>query len=119
MIVAGIPRKPLWEEALREAAASLEGGLKGLPSLKGFDADPDTIQYALHNAERAGVRRRVHFERRELGALRGRDFADQGLLATNPPWGERLDEQTSAAWLSRRPWPKSSHHLPALRHRSK
>ncbi|HCR78831.1 MAG TPA: 23S rRNA (guanine(2445)-N(2))/(guanine(2069)-N(7))-methyltransferase, partial [Alcanivorax sp.] len=26
-------------------------------------------------------------------------FADQGLLATNPPWGERLDEQTSAAWL--------------------
>lgn len=92
-------RKPLWEEALREAAASLEGGLKGLPSLKGFDGDPDTIQYALHNADRAGVRRHVHFERRELGALRARDFADQGLLATNPPWGERLDEQTTAAWL--------------------
>ncbi|MBF5058099.1 23S rRNA m(2)G2445 methyltransferase [Alcanivorax sp. 521-1] len=41
----------------------------------------------------------IHFERRELGNLRDRDLAAQGLMVTNPPWGERLDEQEQAAWL--------------------
>ncbi|MBM7334142.1 bifunctional 23S rRNA (guanine(2069)-N(7))-methyltransferase RlmK/23S rRNA (guanine(2445)-N(2))-methyltransferase RlmL [Alloalcanivorax marinus] len=92
-------RQALAEEALREAAASLENKAR-LPALKGFDADPDALKYARHNAERAGVESAIHLERRELGALRARDFASrEGLLVTNPPWGERLDQQEQAGWL--------------------
>lgn len=91
-------RRALWEPALEDAAASLRLPSM-LPAFKGFDADADTLKMAMHNAERAGVRGAIHFERRELGALRARDFAEQGLLACNPPWGERLDQQEQAAWL--------------------
>ncbi|MED5387653.1 MAG: bifunctional 23S rRNA (guanine(2069)-N(7))-methyltransferase RlmK/23S rRNA (guanine(2445)-N(2))-methyltransferase RlmL [Pseudomonadota bacterium] len=91
-------RRQLWEAAMAEAAESLRRPVPTL-SLKGFDADGRAIQLAQQNAERAGVRQAMHFERRELGALRPRDFADAGLLVANPPWGERLDEQQQAGWL--------------------
>ncbi|MFP1678740.1 bifunctional 23S rRNA (guanine(2069)-N(7))-methyltransferase RlmK/23S rRNA (guanine(2445)-N(2))-methyltransferase RlmL [Alloalcanivorax sp. C16-2] len=91
-------RQTLAQEALAEAAASLESPA-ALPALKGFDADNDALKYAQHNAERAGMAGAIHFERRELGNLRDRDLAAEGLVVTNPPWGERLDEQEQAAWL--------------------
>ncbi len=91
-------RRQLWEAAMAEASNSAERPVPTL-SLKGFDADLKAIQLAQQNAERAGVRAVIHFERRELGALRQRDFAEQGILLTNPPWGERLDEQEQAGWL--------------------
>ncbi|MCG8391637.1 MAG: bifunctional 23S rRNA (guanine(2069)-N(7))-methyltransferase RlmK/23S rRNA (guanine(2445)-N(2))-methyltransferase RlmL [Pseudomonadales bacterium] len=91
-------RRQLWQQAMDEAAASAENAVPTL-SLKGFDADHRAIQLAQQNAERAGVRQAIHFERRELGLLRARDFADGGLLIANPPWGERLDEQEQAGWL--------------------
>ena len=91
-------RRQLWQEEMAEAADSVRQPLPEM-SLKGFDVDGRAIQLAQQNAERAGVRQAIHFERRELGALRPRDFADQGLLVANPPWGERLDEQQQAGWL--------------------
>ncbi|MBF1801835.1 bifunctional 23S rRNA (guanine(2069)-N(7))-methyltransferase RlmK/23S rRNA (guanine(2445)-N(2))-methyltransferase RlmL [Alloalcanivorax profundimaris] len=91
-------RQALAQEALAEAAASLENPAP-IPALKGFDADNDALKFAQHNAERAGMAGAIHFERRELGNLRDRDLAAEGLMVTNPPWGERLDEQEQAAWL--------------------
>lgn len=91
-------RQALAQEALAEAAASLEKPAP-IPALKGFDADNDALKFAQHNAERAGMAGAIHFERRELGNLRDRDLAAEGLMVTNPPWGERLDEQEQAAWL--------------------
>ncbi|CUR48577.1 23S rRNA (guanine-N-2-)-methyltransferase rlmL [Alloalcanivorax xenomutans] len=91
-------RRALWEGLREEAAATLRK-VPSLPPLKGFDVDNRAIQYAMDNAERAGVRRLLHLERRELGALRQRDLGDTGLLVTNPPWGERLEERERSAWL--------------------
>ncbi|MED5240293.1 MAG: bifunctional 23S rRNA (guanine(2069)-N(7))-methyltransferase RlmK/23S rRNA (guanine(2445)-N(2))-methyltransferase RlmL [Pseudomonadota bacterium] len=91
-------RRQLWQAAMDEAAASADRPVPAL-SLKGFDADLKAIQLAQQNAERAGVRSAIHFERRELGALRPRDVAEAGVMVTNPPWGERLDEQDQAGWL--------------------
>lgn len=68
-------------------------------SLKGFDADDGVQRQARANAERAGVANLIHFERRELGQLRKRDFAADGMLVTNPPWGERLEDKARAGWL--------------------
>ena len=91
-------RRGAWERLCEEARAR-ETRPADL-SLKGFDADATAIRQATANAERAGLVECIHFERRELGALRGRDFAAaRGLVATNPPWGERLETGFRAAWL--------------------
>ena len=91
-------RRGVWER-LCEQAREEEIRPEGL-SLKGFDADPRALRQATANAERAGLAGVVHFERRELGALRRRDFAaPRGLVATNPPWGERLETGFRAGWL--------------------
>jgi len=91
-------RRQLWLDAQQEAGESANRPVPAL-SLKGFDADSKTLPLALQNAERAGVRNAIHFERRELGALRPRDFAANGIVVGNPPWGERLDEKQQAGWL--------------------
>lgn len=93
---------PAWQTLREEAREARRAAPQGL-SLKGFDADASVLQQARANADRAGVGALIHFERRELGALRARDFAGggqaTGVVVTNPPWGERLEEQQRAGWL--------------------
>ncbi len=89
----------LWDQLLEQARQAVRPAPEGL-SIKGFDADARALANAWANAERAGVADLIHFEKRELGALRPRDFgAGQGLVVTNPPWGDRLDDRFRAAWL--------------------
>jgi len=89
----------LWRQLREDATAARRAPPPGL-SRKGFDADASVLHQARANAERAGVGALLHLERRELGALRARDFAGHtGLVVTNPPWGERLEEQQRAGWL--------------------
>ncbi len=86
----------LWPRLLRaRPEAQVPEGL----SIKAFDADTDLLRAARANAEAAGVAEHIHFERRELGLLRKRDFAAGGHLVTNPPWGRRLEDRARAACL--------------------
>lgn len=97
---SGCPRT-IWP-ALCDVARAQARPLPAGVFLKGFDADADALRHARANAERAGVLADIHFERRELGALKARDFGDReraGKVITNPPWGERLENEARAAWL--------------------
>ncbi|MEY1661760.1 bifunctional 23S rRNA (guanine(2069)-N(7))-methyltransferase RlmK/23S rRNA (guanine(2445)-N(2))-methyltransferase RlmL [Isoalcanivorax beigongshangi] len=92
-----------WQTLRQQAQDARRSAPAGL-SLKGFDADASALAAAHANAARAGLGALIHFERRELGALRRRDFIARdavgtGLVVTNPPWGERLEEQERAGWL--------------------
>jgi 23S rRNA (guanine2445-N2)-methyltransferase / 23S rRNA (guanine2069-N7)-methyltransferase len=90
--------KDIWPalcEEARQRVIPLPAGIK----LKGFDADADCLRLAQANAERAGVAADIHFERRELGALRERDLGSDTMLISNPPWGDRLETVERAAWL--------------------
>lgn len=83
----------LWLDLLAAADRRAEAGLKTLPIIVGYDADRQAVHNALGNLERAGLRGRVHIERKPVCAARPRHPA--GLLVVNPPYGERLgDEQT-------------------------
>lgn len=53
----------------------------------GSDTDPRALEAAWHNASLAGVR--IHLEQRPLASLAPTD--PPGLIAMNPPYGERLD----------------------------
>jgi 23S rRNA (guanine2445-N2)-methyltransferase / 23S rRNA (guanine2069-N7)-methyltransferase len=83
----------LWRPLVNEAERRCEQGLRRLPSIVGYDIDRQAVRIALENIEHAGLRGHVHVERKAMTDVRPRHAS--GLLAVNPPYGERLgDEKT-------------------------
>jgi 23S rRNA (guanine2445-N2)-methyltransferase / 23S rRNA (guanine2069-N7)-methyltransferase len=86
----------LWARLRAEAAEREIRDAKRLPPVHGYDAAAAAVRAALANVERAGLRGRVHVEKRELMrcepvVVRGRS-PRAGILVVNPPYGERLGE---------------------------
>ncbi|KAB7622572.1 bifunctional 23S rRNA (guanine(2069)-N(7))-methyltransferase RlmK/23S rRNA (guanine(2445)-N(2))-methyltransferase RlmL [Alkalilimnicola sp. S0819] len=86
-------RPTVWNELLDEARARREAGLHSLPRISGYDADASAVRTALENVERAGLRGHVHIEKRELDDLQP-PAGEPGLVVVNPPYGERIGQQT-------------------------
>ncbi|MFH2005951.1 MAG: bifunctional 23S rRNA (guanine(2069)-N(7))-methyltransferase RlmK/23S rRNA (guanine(2445)-N(2))-methyltransferase RlmL [bacterium] len=82
----------LWQRLLSEARERRDAGLDRLPTIVGYDASAASVRRAIESVERAGLTGRVHIERRELSGCEPPPRCDTGLLATNPPYGERLGE---------------------------
>ncbi|MFV8753591.1 bifunctional 23S rRNA (guanine(2069)-N(7))-methyltransferase RlmK/23S rRNA (guanine(2445)-N(2))-methyltransferase RlmL [Nannocystaceae bacterium ST9] len=81
-----------WKRLVGEAERRRSEGLArlaGRSPLLGFDADSRTIRAAIACIEAAGLRGRVHVERRELADLVA-PAGEPGLIVCNPPWGERI-----------------------------
>lgn len=77
------------------ALAEARDGEKDLPlHFCAYDIDKNAITLALRHAERAGVRDKLHIQVRDVAELKSR-FSD-GCIVTNPPYGERLLNQTEA-----------------------
>ncbi len=87
------PRR--WEDLKEEATSRILPGLEA--PLVGIDADPMAIEAAQRNAERAFLTEdTIHFE---LGDARDAVApAATGWMVTNPPYGERLDEEDLEFW---------------------
>lgn len=83
-------RPEVWAGLLEEARIRHHAGLHRLGSLRGYDSNPAAIRVALACLERAGLAGRIHFERRELADCQPGRPEDRGLVAVNPPYGERL-----------------------------
>lgn len=83
--------RALWDTLLEEARARRAAGEVRMPPVIGYDADAAAVRAALANVERAGLRGRVHIERRALSACEPpRGAAVPGLVIVNPPYGRRL-----------------------------
>lgn len=65
------------------------------PLFFGFDSDAGVIQKARENARRAGVDRWITFQQGSVKSL-GPVPAEPGVLITNPPYGERLEDAEKA-----------------------
>lgn len=100
-----------WDEAYNEIKEKEEerhnkivenGNDKGI-RLIGFDIDKEVIKIAKENAKRAGVQDLIHFEVGDIKDLKDNinkviigiefDDKDKGIIITNPPYGERLEEK--------------------------
>lgn len=81
-----------WTKLVKEAEQRREAGLSALPSIVGYDQDPAAIKVAFANIERAGMLGKIHVEKRELNTFAPNAAAIPGLVAVNPPYGERLGE---------------------------
>ncbi|MGH8175509.1 MAG: bifunctional 23S rRNA (guanine(2069)-N(7))-methyltransferase RlmK/23S rRNA (guanine(2445)-N(2))-methyltransferase RlmL [Steroidobacter sp.] len=85
--------RALWSELIEEARARRETGASKRITLRGYDSDASAVRAALENIERARLRNFIHVERGELAELTRVSEAPTGLVATNPPYGERIGDQ--------------------------
>ena len=86
----------VWRDARMEA---LDREFRGRYQILGTDIDPESLAVAQSNAKKAGVEKLIEF--RSGDATRLPMPAAQGLIVTNPPYGERMLEQRQAQQLCR------------------
>lgn len=93
----------IWEKLLAEAKSRHLHGLKKIPPIVGYDADPKAVHGALANVAAAGLTGVIHAERRELSKAAPNKTMGKvpGLVAVNPPYGERLGEKENLKLLYR------------------
>ena len=83
-----VPRKA-WYEAIDEANSLINDDIE--VDIQGYDLDDSVIKIARRNAREAGVDHLIHFQQRDVKALR--HPKKYGFIITNPPYGERLEDK--------------------------
>ena len=81
--------KNLWKEEKRAAFQAIRYDEK--LDITGMDIDPKAVAAAKQNAEEAGVEDCIHFRRADAAKLHAE--GQNGILITNPPYGERIGEE--------------------------
>ncbi|KAA1193900.1 bifunctional 23S rRNA (guanine(2069)-N(7))-methyltransferase RlmK/23S rRNA (guanine(2445)-N(2))-methyltransferase RlmL [Pseudohalioglobus sediminis] len=95
---------PQWQAMLTDARSRAERGRNSqLPEMRGYDADPKVIRRAQENIAAAGLEKAVRVSCKSLGELKKPTHRPMpcGLLVCNPPYGERLGDKESLAYLYR------------------
>ena len=95
---------PLWERLRAEALARARAGEASTACVRGRDRESHAIRTARENAARAGVAGRVQLEvgaLAEAAPLAGPSPGRVGLVATNPPYGVRLEDRAGARAIHR------------------
>tara|TARA_R110001592_G_scaffold82782_3_gene245096 strand:+ start:2874 stop:5054 length:2181 start_codon:yes stop_codon:yes gene_type:complete len=93
-----------WEQLLEEAQTLRANSMaRDWPEIRGYDANGKVVAQAEENIDNAGLGRFVKVSRRELAqlAMPTHRTLPEGLLITNPPYGERLGEQAELLHLYR------------------
>lgn len=85
------------QEALEEETREEAAGYQGL--LQGYDIDGGVIEMARENAKLAGVENMIHFQKRSVSELS--HSGHYGFIITNPPYGERMEDDTTLPPLYR------------------
>lgn len=97
----------LWQTLVQEAELRRTEGLKKLPTLvptiAGYDREGGAIRAARTNVQAAGLQKYIFLEVRSIqDATPPKNSPATGLLAVNPPYGERLGRQTGVETLHKR-----------------
>jgi len=79
-----------WKDLIDEAIERQQAGRGRIPVIIGCDRDPTAVRVARANVRRAGLEGAVRIEVGDLNEARAPEGAESGLIAINPPYGERL-----------------------------
>ncbi|MFO1435297.1 MAG: bifunctional 23S rRNA (guanine(2069)-N(7))-methyltransferase RlmK/23S rRNA (guanine(2445)-N(2))-methyltransferase RlmL [Gammaproteobacteria bacterium] len=79
----------LWRRLHEEAIQRAAEGRQRIPAMRGFDADLRSVRAARENIEVAALAQYIRVDKLELGGVPAPE-QPHGLLAVNPPYGERL-----------------------------
>ncbi len=81
----------LWAEVKSEANVQARRGVKKVDAkFYGFDNDTRVIKTARDNARRAGVEELIEFGEGDAAKVTRPQEFDEGVIVSNPPYGERL-----------------------------
>ena len=82
----------LWQQ-VKNNARQRQATLSANPvRIFGYDKSETALRVARENIARAGFQQRIHLELRDLHKFYVDHGAEPGLIITNPPYGERLNE---------------------------
>ncbi len=87
----------IWTMAREEAKAQVQTDLT--MNIQGYDLDGEIIKAARQNARWAGVDHLIHFQQKPVRELSS--SKKYGFIITNPPYGERLEDQKALPELYR------------------
>src|SRR3712207_3160298 len=87
--------KKIWWDTRKEAFDLLNDNEDF--KIYGYDIDPESIEIAKHNAEIAGVDQYIDFSVADVKDFKSDD--EYGIIITNPPYGERLEDEESVKIL--------------------
>ena len=89
--------RELWNSLVRKAKEEREKNKPGIPFIFGFDIDAGAVEVSRKNIRRAGLDSKISVVCRPIEQLRENDLPGTvpGLMAVNPPYGERLGEKTA------------------------
>lgn len=87
-----------WAGLREEAADRREAGASRIGEFRASDADPRAVAIAEACVRRAGLDGRINIVRADIGQA-APPRGTGGLLAVNPPWGERLSDRSQLAPL--------------------
>ena len=99
-----IPKKE-WYAAITEAEDMVdrhlletkENRFGKMVDIQGYDIDSAMIPVCRENAERAGVLSLIHFQERDIAKMS--HGKKHGVLMTNPPYGERIEDKRNLPLL--------------------
>jgi len=90
----------VWDGLLDEAMERAERGIETLPPIAGSDVDAAAIQIARACAARAGLADAIEFTVRDAREVVPPASTPLGLMAINPPYGERLGGELEALYAT-------------------
>lgn len=82
----------VWQRVVSDATERMRDGIAHAPGLLGSDLDTRALKLATASASRAGLAAVVRFEKRDALRAVPPPGAETGLVAFNPPYGERIGE---------------------------
>lgn len=93
-----IMSKGLFDEAREEAESLIDRELE--PRIFASDIDKNAVALAMENARKAGVDKYIQFS--VCDAAKADIFTEKGVIVCNPPYGERLMDNSSCEALYRK-----------------
>lgn len=90
----------IWLAVLEEARDRRSAGLLAIKStIIGYEGLPKIVGRAKANLQRAGLSKLITIEQQELTNLKVDTDLEPGLVIANPPYGERMGDETSLVYL--------------------
>jgi 23S rRNA (guanine2445-N2)-methyltransferase / 23S rRNA (guanine2069-N7)-methyltransferase len=91
----------VWQALVEDAETRRAAGIEKVPPIFGYDRDMTAIRAARANAIRAGFGDCLRFERRPVEDCVPAEDLPKGLVVVNPPYGERIGEESELPGLYR------------------
>jgi len=88
-----------WERVLDRTQKMMKHDVTLLP-IHASDINSNAVEITARNADRAGVKKLIHLEKKDVKELSSPEGVHSGLIICNPPYGQRIDTNVHAFYAA-------------------